>query len=172
MVHHKLFLGLGGNTGNKQFVFAETIRLISDTIGNPVNISPVYATPPWGFESNDIFWNMVVEVDTLLTPVEVLHCIGNIEERFDRKRAPGVYLSRQMDIDILLFDQLILDSASLKIPHPLMTSRRFVMEPLARIAPSVVHPATGKTIRDLLLECPDDATITEISDGSDLLVSN
>ncbi len=172
MVHHKLFLGLGGNTGNKHTTFSETLRLISDKVGNLVTISPLFATPPWGFESSDIFWNMVVQVDTHHSPEEVLHSVVEIEERFGRVRRSGVYLSRQMDIDILLFDQMILDSAKLTIPHPLMTSRRFVMEPLARIAPLVLHPITGKTIRDLLLECPDDATITEISDGSDLLVSN
>ncbi len=171
MVHHKLFLGLGGNTGNKHTTFSETLRLISDKVGNLVTISPLFATPPWGFESSDIFWNMVVQVDTLHSPEEVLHSVEEIEKRFGRVRKPGVYLSRQMDIDILLFDQMILDSTKLTIPHPLMTSRRFVLEPLARIAPEVVHPTTGNTIRELLIRCKDDAQITEISDGSELMVN-
>lgn len=171
MVHRTLFLGLGGNTGDQPAIFSETLRLIASGVGKIGKISPVYASPPWGFESNDYFWNMAVEVDTEWSPIQVLETINGIEERFGRVRKPGVYLSRQMDIDILLYDQLIIESSALTIPHPLMTIRRFVLEPLARIAPQVIHPLSGNTILELLAACPDTSEIREVYDGS-LLITN
>jgi len=98
MEEHQLFLCLGGNQGNKSEIFNTTRKLIAENIGTLRNISPVYASPPWGFKAHSAFWNQVLEVSTSLSPEEVLIQIHKIEAGFGRKRIAGKYLSRKMDI--------------------------------------------------------------------------
>ena len=104
----------------------------------------MYVSPPWGFEAREEFWNQVIVVNTRLTPREVLHETQKIEAYFGRKRESGRYLSRRMDIDILFYDQLVLVSEELSIPHPLVERRKFVLIPLASVSPDFRHPVTGK----------------------------
>ena len=125
MEEHQLFLCLGGNQGNKSEIFNTTRKLIAENIGTLRNISPVYASPPWGFKAHSAFWNQVLEVSTSLSPEEVLIQIHKIEAGFGRKRIAGKYLSRKMDIDLLFYDSLVMESELLILPHPLLALRRF-----------------------------------------------
>lgn len=159
MTEHQLILSLGGNLGNKAKIFRETLEMIECQIGKIVSASPVYETAPWGFESNDPFWNQVLRVYTQLLPVDILSEIRKMESHFGRQRIPGMYLSRRMDVDILFYDDLILQAVELVIPHPHMAQRRFVLAPLADIAPGLAHPVTGKTVLNMLEECSDTSEI-------------
>lgn len=163
MTEHQLILSLGGNLGNKAQIFRDTSEMIECKIGRIVSASPVYETPPWGFESNDPFWNQVLQVSTCLLPDLVLTEIRMIEEHFGRERKQGVYLSRMMDIDILFYDDLILNTDELTVPHAHIAMRRFVLAPLADIAPGLVHPGTGKTVLNMLEECIDTSEIKKVT---------
>jgi 2-amino-4-hydroxy-6-hydroxymethyldihydropteridine diphosphokinase len=162
MTEHQLILSLGGNLGNKAQIFAETSDLIENEIGNVVNASPIYETPPWGFESENRFWNQVLVVETSLDPMEVLQKIREIEKHFGRERKAGTYLSRKMDIDILFYDDLVMKTGELTIPHPHIFERRFVLAPLCNIFPELVHPGTRKPVKELLAECSDNSVVKRL----------
>lgn len=162
MSEHQLILSLGGNLGNKAIIFRETSDLIEEHIGVIKLSSPVYETPPWGFVSKHPFWNRVLVVFTRLLPHEVLQEIRRIEKKFGRQRDKDVYLSRKMDIDILFYDHLVIATEDLTIPHPLIGQRRFVLAPLADILSGFNHPVTGKSISEMLKECPDQSEIKKL----------
>ena len=162
MTEHQLILSLGGNLGNKAQIFAETSDLIENEIGNVVDASPIYETPPWGFVSENRFWNQVLVVETSLNPMEVLQKIREIEKHFGRERKAGTYLSRKMDIDILFYDDEVIQTEQLTIPHPLMAKRRFVLAPLRDILPELVHPVNGKLMSEMLAECSDNSEVKRL----------
>ncbi len=163
MAYHQLILSLGGNLGDKAEIFEETSDWIDKLIGKTTLRSPIYETPPWGFMSDNNFWNQVLAVETNLGPMEVLQKIRAIENHFGRKRKDGNYLSRKMDIDILFYDNEIIKTEELTIPHPMMELRRFVLVPLADILPDHTHPVTGKKMAEMLSECRDNSEVTTIS---------
>ena len=109
-------------------------------------------TEPWGFESNNRFINMAIEVETPLLPSDLLCKIISIEQSLGRvvKSSNGIYNDRTIDIDILLYDDILFKSNNLTIPHPQMCDREFVLQPLAEIAPNTIHPLTGLSIVELL----------------------
>jgi 2-amino-4-hydroxy-6-hydroxymethyldihydropteridine diphosphokinase len=129
-------------------------------------VSSVYETEPVGFLSQPWFLNIAVAIETRLSPSELLTCCQDIEKLHGRVRSfPGA--PRVLDLDILLYEDLIIDSPSLQIPHPRMTERRFVLEPLAQIAPDAVHPGLKKTILSLLASCRGNSTVTLHSELQD-----
>lgn len=132
---HKVYLGLGSNLGNKEENIHEAIKRIGEQIGVVVRQSSLYKTEPWGFESENYFVNAVVCCHTSLSPFDVLEHTQQIERMLGRtsKTRHGEYHDRLIDIDILLYDDMSIDSTSLKIPHPLMQERDFVMIPLREI---------------------------------------
>jgi len=146
-----VYLGLGTNLGNKEQNLRFAVQDIEKRIGKVVSLSAFYATAPWGFSSDNAFLNAAVCVETELSPLEILSITQSIEHEMGRihKSVNGVYSDRVIDIDLLLCGSLVLDTPALRLPHPLMQERSFVMEPLAEIAPEVVHPVSGKTIREL-----------------------
>ncbi|NCB07154.1 MAG: 2-amino-4-hydroxy-6-hydroxymethyldihydropteridine diphosphokinase [Bacteroidia bacterium] len=160
---HKVFLGIGGNIGNKPENFSTVLWFISEDMGEIILRSPVYETPPWGFHSDENFWNQVLMVETSFMPEELLDKIARIERMFGRERKPGGYMSRGMDIDILYYDDAVVETETLVIPHPLIPQRKFVLVPLADIAPGFVHPLLGLTTLQMLQNCPDNSDIKKIA---------
>ena len=137
---HEVYLGLGSNLGDREAVLLQAIDLIDERVGQVLRRSSFIETEPWGFESANRFLNAAVCCETTLTPREVLQATQQIErdlgkrKRHATKRQKEInYQDRPIDIDILLYDDLIVDEPDLKIPHPLMHQREFVMRPLNEI---------------------------------------
>jgi 2-amino-4-hydroxy-6-hydroxymethyldihydropteridine diphosphokinase len=132
-----VYFSLGTNLGDKEQNLRMAVQKIRKQIGEVISLSAFYATAPWGFSSDNTFLNAALCVDTALAPLEVLQTTQEIEREMGRthKSVGGVYSDRVIDIDLLLYGDRVLDTPELKLPHPLMHERRFVMEPLAEIAP-------------------------------------
>ena len=134
-----LYLSLGTNLGERHENLSRALDLIGREVGTVVLASDIIETQPWGFESSNRFLNMVVKVDTDLKPIEALHVTQDIEHRLGRtaKTVDGVYHDRLIDIDLLMYDDVVMNTPELTLPHPRMHQRQFVMEPLAQIAPEL-----------------------------------
>jgi 2-amino-4-hydroxy-6-hydroxymethyldihydropteridine diphosphokinase len=146
-----VYLGLGTNLGEKERNLKDAIISLSQEVGFVIRSSTFYVSKPWGFESDNDFLNAVVLVDTTLTPFDVLSKTQEIEKSLGRTaKTINGYSDRLIDIDILLYDNLIIDQPTLKIPHPLIAERDFVIIPLSEIAPDLVHPVFGRKIAELL----------------------
>lgn len=148
---HSLFLGLGSNLGDKQNNILQSYAEIEKRIGNIVSQSAFYITTPEGFESDNDFQNSVCKVSTSLSLHQVFVEVLNIEKHLGRasKSINGIYADRLIDIDILMYDDLVIDTDQIIIPHPRLHLRNFVLEPFAEIAPCTVHPVLNKTIEQL-----------------------
>ena len=149
-----IYLGLGTNLGDKEANLRTAIYKLQERIGKQVSLSSFYETAPWGFESDHSFLNAAIGLETSLSPIEILHITQEIEKELGRtkKSVNGSYSDRLIDIDILLYDTLVLQTPELTIPHPLMTERDFVMKPLIEIAGNVIHPTRQKTLSELYQE--------------------
>ena len=138
---HKVYLGLGSNLGDRNAHIEQAIALIHERVGEVVRRSSFIETEPWGFESENKFLNGVILCETELTPRQLLKATQKIERQLGRRKkstdsrllTPVSYSDRPIDIDILLYDDLTIDEPDLKIPHPLMEQRDFVMIPLREI---------------------------------------
>lgn len=153
----KVYLSLGTNLGDKERNLRDTIQKIEERVGNVHSLSAFYATAPWGFESENAFLNAAVCVETLLSPRGLLAVTQEIEREIGRttKSVNHTYADRLIDIDLLMYDDLIINEPDLILPHPLMQERRFVMEPLAEIAPDLMHPLLKETMQSLVLKLAD-----------------
>lgn len=149
--NHIVYFSLGTNLGNKEDNLKNAINLIAGSIGEVCSGSSVFETEPWGFDSDNPFYNMVICVKTQLPPTKVLKATQDIEKQLGRtEKSQNSYHDRIIDIDIILYDDLIYDTPALKIPHPLFHQRKFVLEPLSEIAPELNHPILKKTTTELL----------------------
>jgi len=145
-----VYLGLGTNIGNKRKNLITAASLLAERAGDVLIISRFYESEPWGFKSENMFLNAALKLQTDFVPVTLLSVLQQIEIEMGRtEKSKGEYHDRIIDIDILLYDSLIMQKANLIIPHPLMTERKFVMEPLAEIAPTFMHPVLNLTIAEL-----------------------
>lgn len=160
----KLYLLLGGNLGDKKSVFAEARMILEKVVGKITAQSALYETEPWGFDSEDLFWNQVLEITTVLSPDEVLQQTQNAETGLGRIRKANQYASRTIDIDILFYGELIINQANLIVPHPRIQERKFTLIPLCEIAPDLIHPVFQKNIRQLLDECTDPLKVVKVPD--------
>lgn len=147
MTNHQVYLGLGSNLGDRETNICKAVSLIQERIGEVVRQSSLIETEPWGYDSVNKFLNGVILCETALSPRQVLKATQKIERELGRKKkttlnthpSPDthhltpIYADRPIDIDILLYDDLIVDEPDLKIPHPLMHERDFVMKPLEEI---------------------------------------
>jgi 2-amino-4-hydroxy-6-hydroxymethyldihydropteridine diphosphokinase len=167
-----VYLSLGSNRGDRMDLIRKATVLIGERIGRVSQKSAIYETPPWGFEDSTSFYNCAIEVLTGMSPQDTLSAILGIEQQLGRTREPsgqdrpgsGVFLPRTIDIDILFYNDLILDSRNLVIPHPAVAARRFVLEPLSRICPSVVHPVLNMQVSELLQQCTDPSILTLVGE--------
>ena len=154
-----VFLGIGTNLGDRQNNLEKAVAGIEEFIGQVLKTSSVFETEPWGFHTKDKFLNMVVKVETVLDPNELLENAQMIESLLGRVRGKKRYSSRLIDIDILFYEDLHLDDEDLKIPHPLLHKRKFVLVPLCEIAPEIIHPVLKKTVVELLELCEDKSDV-------------
>jgi 2-amino-4-hydroxy-6-hydroxymethyldihydropteridine diphosphokinase len=150
---------IGGNLGERVYNLHQCCFLIEEAIGVIIKKSLVYETAAWGIIEQPAFLNQVLFVSTSLSAPDLLKTILQIEERMGRKRLIKMG-PRIIDIDILFYNDKIISSANLQIPHPEIANRRFVLEPLSEIASSLVHPLLKKTIADLLRSCADKLKVT------------
>ncbi|MGE4587505.1 MAG: 2-amino-4-hydroxy-6-hydroxymethyldihydropteridine diphosphokinase [Mangrovibacterium sp.] len=150
-----LFLLLGGNLGNKEVIFARARCRLEEELGPIAGLSSVFETEPWGFHSDDLFWNQALHICTEHSPAGVLKRTKAIEQELGRIRKAERYTSRPIDIDLLFYDDLVLHDPDLELPHPRIIDRRFVLEPLAELAPGLKHPVFGLTAMELLEYCSD-----------------
>lgn len=157
-----VYLSIGSNLGQKRNNLQKAVFLIGERIGEIIAISHIYNTPALGFDSDD-FFNACVELKTVLPPEEVLDKILAIEKHLGRERRGETgYQSRSIDLDIIYYDKEVMDTERLTLPHPRMTERKFVLKPLADIAPQFYHPVVNKDTRNLLQETRDKSEITKL----------
>lgn len=145
------YLSLGSNLGNREEYIKNAITEIDRQIGKITKVSSLYETEPWGFNSENKFINVAVEVETELSITNLSEIVHKIENEAGRVRDINAigYIDRVIDIDILLFDNIISDSLQITLPHPKMHLREFVIEPLVEIAPNVIHPILNISIKDI-----------------------
>lgn len=159
----RAYLGLGSNVGERQLYIERALEEMR-TAGIEVHrVSSLYETEPVGVADQPWFLNCVAEVDTELMPLQLLHKLQGIEHRLGRRRAAGDKpRPRTIDIDILLFGNHVMDTAELAIPHPRMTERRFVLEPLRELAGDLRHPVSRRTVSELLAAVSDRSRIQRL----------
>src|SRR5215510_14642525 len=157
---HRVHIGIGSNLGDRRANTMEAIDRVSQLPGTRVmRAASLYESEPLG-DAKTWFVNSVIEIDTDLAADALLKKLQAIEEAMGRKRVKGKrWGSRVIDLDILLFDQDVIDKRNLKIPHPELHKRRFVLLPLAELAPHVVHPQLGQSVSTLLATVKDDKRV-------------
>lgn len=148
---HQVYIALGTNIGDR----AQNLQRALQALVSQVQIdqcSPVYETPPWGILDQAPFYNQVIHGKTELSPLDLISFLKRLEK--DLGRQPGIRFGpRLIDLDLLFYDDLALETPNLTIPHPRMEGRGFVLIPLADLAPELTHPVLKRTVRDLLAEC-------------------
>ena len=147
----RVCLSLGSNLGPRETYLRKALQALDKELGSLVKCSSFYETLPWGFSSDSLFLNAAACFDTLLSPEEVLAVTQQIEKSLGRKEKSrqGQYADRCIDIDILLYDDRVMQTPDMILPHPHMAERMFVLEPLAEIMPHMLHPQLRKTILQL-----------------------
>ncbi|HXR83223.1 MAG TPA: 2-amino-4-hydroxy-6-hydroxymethyldihydropteridine diphosphokinase [Hanamia sp.] len=159
---NKIFLITGGNIGDRRGNLQTAAALIQEQIGKIISSSKIYETEAWGIIDQDSFYNQVFIVESNFSAGEVMQKILKIEEEMGRVRTIK-NAARVIDIDILFFNDDIINEKNLTIPHPQIINRRFVLTPLNEIAPAIIHPVYKKTIHELLSICKDELNAKPLS---------
>ncbi len=155
------YLSLGSNEGDRQALLRAALAEIGHTCGQLVRCSSLYETAPWGVADQPYFLNIAAAITTTLPPGELLECLKQVEKNLGRERTVH-WGQRTIDIDILFYDDLVIDQPDLSVPHPRLHERRFVLAPMAEIAPQLVHPTLHKTTSGLLEGNPDTLEVKNI----------
>lgn len=161
MAVHSYIL-LGTNLGDRESLLKKAIAMMGESCGEVVAVSEIYETEPWGFVAENNFLNQVVVLDTELEPHDLLKELLSIEAVLGRQRDENVkgYASRPMDLDILYYDDKIINDDDLIVPHPRLHQRRFTLMPLCDISADFEHPVFRKTNKTLLEECQDTSEVS------------
>jgi 2-amino-4-hydroxy-6-hydroxymethyldihydropteridine diphosphokinase len=154
-----IYLILGSNLNDREMSIQRAIESIEQSIGPVLQKSSIYETEPWGYVDDKYFLNQVIKAKTNLTPLEILEKIKSLEQAMGRMKSTTRYAAREIDIDILFYDDQIVDLPELSIPHREIQNRKFVLIPMAEIAEELVHPVLLKNIGELLAACPDKSTV-------------
>ena len=158
---NRTYLLLGSNLGDRELYLERAVQLISEKVGIVIAKSSVYETEPWGNANQPGFLNLALGVDTQLSPLALLEMVLEIEKTLGRIRHEK-WGSRLIDIDIVIYgDEIITIDNQLQIPHAEMQNRKFVLEPLAEIAPNLIHPIFGKTIIEILTTLTDTLSVSK-----------
>lgn len=155
-----IYLLLGGNMGDRQRMLMQASAMIGQQIGRVIRSSSIYETRAWGVEEQPDFLNQVLEVGTALKPAAVLAAANEIEAAMGRVRKQKWH-ERVIDIDILYFGDMIINTETLVVPHPENQNRNFVLVPMAELAPDFMHPILGLSQQTLLAQCPDRLVVTK-----------
>jgi deoxyguanosine kinase len=152
---HQVVLSLGSNQGNRLENIEDCLQFIHQEVGTVIKVSRLYESPAWGFES-DAFYNCVAVIHTTNSAQKVLNQVLKVEKKLGRVRSNKLgYQSRTIDVDLISFDEEIINSEKLQIPHPLMQNRKFVLLPIQDLNLDWKHPVLKKTISELLEYSPD-----------------
>ncbi|MCO6500637.1 MAG: 2-amino-4-hydroxy-6-hydroxymethyldihydropteridine diphosphokinase [Vicingus serpentipes] len=161
----QVVLGLGGNIGDTKKILSQAIHLINEEIGAVKLKSSLYQTKAWGVENQPDFINAVIAIETTLLPHEVLETCLSIEKKIGRDRlGKKKWTERMIDIDVLFYENEIIDTFSLKLPHSHIHERNFVLYPLAEILPNFKHPVLGKTALEMKNQAKDRQMVTLLKD--------
>lgn len=155
---NNVYVQLGGNLGNRKGFLDKACELISEHIGTVVKKSMIYESTPWGVDNQGYFLNQVLLIKTRFNPFELLEKILEIEKIMGRIRLEK-WGERIIDIDVLFYDGIILETETLCIPHSHISKRRFVLKPMNDIASEYLHPKLNQTIAELLEKCLDDEKV-------------
>jgi 2-amino-4-hydroxy-6-hydroxymethyldihydropteridine diphosphokinase len=159
-VPHQVYIGIGSNLGNKKENYLEALARIAKLPKTRIiKESSLYESQPLG-DSKEWYVNGVIEIETELKPEMLLKKFKNIERAMGRKKVRKRWGARIIDLDILLCDSLIMNKKNLKIPHPEMHQRKFVLIPLSELAPQVIHPVLGSSISELLVGVKDEKRVS------------
>jgi 2-amino-4-hydroxy-6-hydroxymethyldihydropteridine diphosphokinase len=149
-----VYIGIGSNLGEREENCLRAIELLERKGITVVKRSSLYETEPWGMRNQPPFLNLAIEIETDLKPVRLLKALKDIEKAAGREKSCQ-WGPRILDLDILLFDDIVVHEENLEIPHPLMHERAFVLEPLCEIAPDVKHPVLKKSVHELFRQLTD-----------------
>jgi len=162
---NRAFILLGGNIGDVSHTFDHARIAIDQLAGRVVRLSDKYVSEPWGMDTVSPFLNQALELETPNSPNQLLKILLDIEADFGRTRLTGICESRTLDIDILLFNDVILTEENIVLPHPRMHLRKFALLPMMQIAPNAVHPKLKKSISALYKECIDTLKVEKLSEA-------
>jgi deoxyguanosine kinase len=161
---HQIVLSIGSNQGNRLENIESCIALIHQEVGTVIQVSRLYETPAWGFES-DAFYNCALLLHSTSSAQKILNQILKVEKQLGRIRSNQEgYQSRIIDVDLIVFDDEIIDSEKLQVPHPLMQNRKFVLMPMQDLRLNWKHPVFQKSILELIAITPDDSVCTVVQD--------
>lgn len=158
-----IYLSLGSNLGRRQQHIEEALKLIQNRIGGIEHVSRFYESEPWGFSSAYNFCNCCLALRTTIDPFPLMDRLLEIEQEMGRLREGMGYRDRVIDIDMLFYGDKKMDHPRLILPHPSMGDRRFVLAPLAEIAPLLIHPVAGINITQMLQACTDQSDVVPLT---------
>lgn len=158
----KAYLLLGGNLDDRFYYLNRAVELIERVVGEVVQKSSFYECAPWGFTHKSQFLNRVIVVETISSAHQLLLHLNRIENMLGRVRGQDQYISRNIDIDILYYENQVIKDENLTVPHSKMHLRRFTLAPLNEIAPDFIHPVLHKTTTELLEQCEDQLAVEKI----------
>lgn len=156
------YLLLGTNSGDKSGNLLFARKRIEKLVGRVISTSGIYETEPWGFISEENFYNQALCIETELELVELFEIIFRIEQETGRIRKSTRYTNRSLDIDVLFYGNSIINSENITIPHPRLHLRKFALAPMAEIAPHFLHPVMYKTMVQLLDKCEDESEVRQL----------
>ncbi|WP_276481148.1 2-amino-4-hydroxy-6-hydroxymethyldihydropteridine diphosphokinase [Paraflavitalea pollutisoli] len=155
---NKAYLLIGGNVGNRPLNLQQAVKAIDERCGRVIRQSSVYETAAWGKTDQQAFLNQALAIETALPAENLLQAVLDVETSLGRIREER-YGPRVIDIDIIFFNDAVIDLPQLTVPHPEVQNRRFALVPLAEIAPGFLHPLLHQTICELLTDCPDELPV-------------
>jgi len=156
----RVFIGIGSNEGDRLANISQAVQRLGSIPGiRVIQMATIYETQPVGGPPQPEFLNTVVELDTALSPHELLRLVKTLEQQLGRLAAAQRWGPRRIDLDILVYDDQVIQEPQLVIPHAQLHTRRFVLEPLAQLAPELIHPVLGQTIAELLAHLPESAPL-------------
>ena len=155
-----VYIQLGSNIGERESFITKSMHKVEDDIGKIITASSIFETTAWGNENQNNFLNSVIEIKTPFDAFTILQKSQEIENNLGRKRSDK-WGERTIDIDILFYNNKIINTKELTIPHPLIQKRKFVLVPLSEIAPNYIHPTLKKNISTLLSECKDNQKVLD-----------